>query len=198
METTRAVAWSWSWSKGKAHSICDAPAVESSQGGRLLGVSHDRPTWPCHLNRASSLSHPFLLQPLIDSTPSPAKQNLAYKTCRFSEAVPAHLQPSPSSHPQQSSFIHGIVPVASIVPTPFSQTSPDATILFLLLLLRLCPRLCPVWAGLGFDASGPPTRFTRRNDQIRVVAIVKSSENAGVDRKQGSWLGWRSRRTWTG
>lgn len=105
METTRAVAWSWS--KGKAHSICDAPAVESSRGARLLGASHDRPTWPCHLNRASSLhvSHPFLLQPLIDSTPSPAKQNLAYKTCRFSEAVPAHLQPSPSPHPQQSSFM---------------------------------------------------------------------------------------------
>lgn len=178
METTRAVAWSWS--KGKAHSICDAPAVESSRGARLLGASHDRPTWPCHLNRASkSPCLPPISSPTthrLDAIPrktKPGVQNLSILgSCACSSSAVSVTTPA-------TKFIHGIVPVASIVPTPFSQTSPDATILFLLLLLRLCPRLCPVWAGLGFDASGPPTRFTRRNDQIRVVAIVKSSENAG-------------------
>ncbi|KAG8406773.1 hypothetical protein J3458_021104 [Metarhizium acridum] len=66
--------------------------------GRLLAVYHDRPTWP--RNQPSFSPTHFIFNHSSTRRHPPQNKTWAYKTCRFSEAVPAHLQPSPSPHAQ--------------------------------------------------------------------------------------------------
>lgn len=109
----------------------------------------------------------------------PRKTKAGAETCRFLEAVPVHLQPSPSPHfhPQATE-----ARPKSTSPFSLPPLSPA--------LPHIGPSSSPRLAGLGFKAGGAAgstkTRFRRRDGQIATVAIAKVIGECG---------GWQGRRT---